>query len=252
MSIINKKTLSSISLTGIIDISIPINVKLRKMLQYRGVEITWLGHDGFRLKTQKVEAVIDPYNFRSRTKLLADLVFITHDHFDHCSIDDIRNISEPSRTIVIASENCRSALKALNVKDKFFVKTGDKGELLGVKYEVVSAYNVNKFRAPGIVFHPKEYGGVGYVIELDNVRVYHSGDTDLIDEMKQLGRIDIAFLPVSGTYVMTADEAINAVDIIKPELAIPMHYGEIVGSERDAQLFKTRAKCRVEILKPER
>ena len=222
------------------------------MLHYKGIEIIWLGHDSFRLKTQKVEAVIDPYNFRSRTKHLADIVFITHDHFDHCSINDIRNISEPGRTIVIASENCRNALKSLNVKDKFFVKPGYKGELLGVKYEAVPAYNVNKFRAPGIVFHPKEYGGVGYIIELDDVRIYHSGDTDLIDEMKQLGRIDIAFLPVSGTYVMTADEAINAVDVIKPELAIPMHYGEIVGSERDAQHFKAHARCRVEILKPER
>ncbi|MEM2004008.1 MAG: MBL fold metallo-hydrolase, partial [Nitrososphaerota archaeon] len=125
------------------------------------------------------------------------------------------------------------------------------GELMGVRYLVVPAYNVNKFRAPGVVFHPKEYGGVGYIIEVDNIRIYHPGDTDLIEEMKTLGRIDVALLPVSGTYVMTAEEAAKAVDIIKPDLAIPMHFGEIVGSEKDAQTFKSKASCRVEILKPE-
>ncbi|MEM3395282.1 MAG: MBL fold metallo-hydrolase [Nitrososphaerota archaeon] len=221
------------------------------MLVYKGIEIYWLGHDGFRLKSPKVEVIIDPFKLRTRTKRPTDLVFITHDHFDHCSVEDIRKIAEAGRTIVVASENCRSALRTLAVKEKLFVSPGMTGELMGVRYSVVPAYNVNKFRAPGVVFHPKEYGGVGYIIEVDNIRIYHPGDTDLIEEMKTLGRIDVALLPVSGTYVMTAEEAAKAVDIIKPDLAIPMHFGEIVGSEKDAQTFKSKASCRVEILKPE-
>jgi L-ascorbate metabolism protein UlaG (beta-lactamase superfamily) len=221
------------------------------MLLYKGVEIYWLGHDGFRLRTPKIEIVIDPFRLRARQKRPADVVFITHDHFDHCSVDDIRKVAEPDKTVVVASENCKDTLRQVKAREKIFVSQGKTGELMGVRYTAVPAYNVNKFRAPGVVFHPREYGGVGYVIEIDGVRFYHPGDTDFIEEMKGLGKIDVAFMPVSGTYVMTAEEAISAVDVIKPELAIPMHYGEIVGSEKDAYYFKSKASCRVEILKPE-
>lgn len=221
------------------------------MLIFKGIEIYWLGHDGFRIKSPKLELVIDPFNLKTRAKHPADIVFITHDHFDHCSVNDIRKVADPAKTIIVAAENCKNALRALNVKEKIFVTPNKTGDLLGIGYTSVPAYNVNKFRAPGVVFHPKEYGGVGYIIELENVRIYHPGDTDLIEEMKKLGKIDVAMLPVSGTYVMTADEAVRAVEVIKPELAIPMHYGEIVGSERDAETFKSKANCRVEILKPE-
>jgi L-ascorbate metabolism protein UlaG (beta-lactamase superfamily) len=130
------------------------------------------------------------------------------------------------------------------------VKPGDKLKLGDVSIDVIPAYNLNKFREPGKVFHPKEDGKVGYIMGINGVRVYHAGDTDAIPEMKGL-KPDVALLPVSGTYVMTADEAAQAVKMVEPKLAIPMHYGVIVGTEQDAQKFKQLSTVEVQILKPE-
>jgi L-ascorbate metabolism protein UlaG (beta-lactamase superfamily) len=111
--------------------------------------------------------------------------------------------------------------------------------------EAVPAYNTNKR------FHPKDNEWVGYVISINSKRIYHSGDTDFIPEMANLHKIDVALMAVSGTYVMTAEEAAKAVDTFKPKLAIPMHYGAIVGSASDAEEFKRLSKVPVEILKKE-
>ena len=109
---------------------------------------------------------------------------------------------------------------------------------------------MNKFREPGKVFHPKEDGKLGFVLAVKGVRIYHAGDTDHIPEMKNI-RADIAFLPVSGTYVMTAQEAAEAAASINPKMAITMHFGEVVGSETDAESFKKLVKCEVKVLKKE-
>ncbi|RLG02733.1 MAG: MBL fold metallo-hydrolase, partial [Thaumarchaeota archaeon] len=130
------------------------------------------------------------------------------------------------------------------------VRPGDKVEVKGAKIEAVPAYNVNKFRSPGVVYHPKEEGSVGYVIELDGVRIYHAGDTDFIPEMRNL-EVDVALIPVSGTFVMTAEEAAEAVNTFKPKVAIPMHYGAIVGDKSDAERFKKLAEVDVVILEKE-
>jgi len=220
-------------------------------MEYKGLRITWLGHDGFRINTKSKEIVIDPYKLRLRGRRTADIVFVTHEHFDHCSKEDLTKVVEPSKTIIIAARNCKSVVDELGVKDVRYVSPGDSGEVGDVRYLAVPAYNVNKFRSPGVVFHPKEYGGVGFILEIGQVRIYHPGDTDHIEEMRGLGRIDIAFVPVSGTYVMTAEEAAKAVEDIKPEIAIPMHYGAIVGSRSDAEKFSKQAKCKVVILEEE-
>ena len=131
------------------------------------------------------------------------------------------------------------------------MKPGDKIEVKGVAIEVVPAYNVNKFRSPGVPFHPKEAGMVGFVFRANGLRYYHAGDTDHIPEMAGLAP-DVAFIPVSGTYVMTADEAAEAARAINPRLAIPMHYGSgVIGKEEDAANFKAKAGVPVEILKME-
>jgi L-ascorbate metabolism protein UlaG (beta-lactamase superfamily) len=130
------------------------------------------------------------------------------------------------------------------------IKPGETKEVRGVTVQAVPAYNINKFRSPGQVFHPKEEGRVGYVIKVKGVTIYHAGDTDAIPEVKGLN-VDIALLPVSGTYVMTAEEAIELANTMKPKVAIPMHYGAIVGSEADAKRFKEGVKGRVEILQKE-
>jgi L-ascorbate metabolism protein UlaG (beta-lactamase superfamily) len=131
------------------------------------------------------------------------------------------------------------------------VKPGDRAEVQGVAIEAVSAYNTSKFRSPGKPFHPQGDGKVGFVIGLGGIRIYHAGDTDEIPEMSAVTGVDVALLPVSGTYVMTAAEAVKACNAIRPKLAIPMHYGSIVGAVADAEAFKESVTCHVEILKPE-
>lgn len=213
------------------------------MFEYKGVKISWLGHDCFKIKNNKT-IYIDPFNIKDEEK--ADLIFVTHEHYDHCSLKDIKKIST-SKTIVVAPESCKTQLSGMKTK---FIKPGDKIVVDEIEVEAVPAYNINKFRAPGEVFHPKEEEKVGYIINFSGVKIYHAGDTDLIQEMKNI-QVDIALLPVSGTYVMTAEEAAEATKIIKAEIAIPMHYGSIVGSEKDAEKFKKLAACKVEILKKE-
>ncbi|MCS7094519.1 MAG: MBL fold metallo-hydrolase [Thaumarchaeota archaeon] len=213
--------------------------------------ITWLRHDGFLLTGAGKTVVIDPFNVRMRRQVKADVVFVTHDHFDHCSLKDLEPFVDREKTSIVAARNCSRALKDLGCRSKEFVEPGSSGEVSGVRYQAVPAYNVNKFRAPGVPFHPKNYGGVGYVIEIAGVRVYHAGDTDDVPELAQLKAIDVALLPVSGTYVMTAEEAADFARKIAPKLAIPMHFGEIVGSIEDAERFRSLAGLRVEILRPE-
>ena len=217
------------------------------MFEYHGLKISWLGHDSFKIRNGKT-VIIDPFKIRP-TADKADILLISHEHFDHFSLDDIKKVVNENTTIVtiLAVKKDLSSLKVREVKA---VKPGDKLKLGEVSIEVVPAYNLNKFRELGKVFHPKEDGKAGFIIGIKGVRVYHAGDTDIIPEMKGL-KPDVALLPVSGTYVMTAEEAAQAVKMVEPKLAIPMHYGAIVGTEQDAQKFKQLTTVEVQILKPE-
>jgi L-ascorbate metabolism protein UlaG (beta-lactamase superfamily) len=216
------------------------------MFEYKGIKIAWLGHDGFRIEGDKT-IYIDPFKITSRKK--ADVVFVTHEHYDHCSPEDIGKIVTYDTTIVTIPM-AEPALKGLKVKEIKLVKSGDKVEIDGVTASVFPAYNINKFRSPGKPFHPKEDGKVSYLLNIGGVGIYHAGDTDFIPDIKNL-ETDIALLPVSGTYVMTAKEAAEATKNMRIKLAIPMHYGSIVGSERDAEEFRRLAGCEVVILKKE-
>jgi L-ascorbate metabolism protein UlaG (beta-lactamase superfamily) len=208
-----------------------------------GVEITWLKHDAFMLKGDGIVVAIDPYELRSVPEK-ADLVLITHDHFDHCDPNSVRLVAKPD-AVIVAPQNAASKL-GKNVR---VVKAGDVLTEKGVTIKVVPAYNVRPERQR---FHPKNYGGVGYLITLAGKTIYHPGDTDLIPEMDNLGQVDIALLPVSGTYVMDAQEAAEAVKRIKPTHVIPMHYGSIVGSKADAEKFAqlVAGQTTVHILEP--
>jgi L-ascorbate metabolism protein UlaG (beta-lactamase superfamily) len=217
------------------------------LFEYNGLKISWLGHDSFRIKNGKT-IIIDPFKIRAISDK-ADILLITHEHYDHLSLDDIKKVANDNTTIVTIPA-VKKELSSLKVKEVKAVKPGDKLKLGEVSIDVVPAYNLNKFREPGRVFHPKEDGKAGFIIGMKGVKVYHSGDTDAIPEMKGL-KPDVALLPVSGTYVMTAEEAAQAAKMVEPKLAIPMHYGAIVGSERDAERFKQLATCEVQILKPE-
>lgn len=214
------------------------------MLAYKDIVIYWLGHSAFKLK-DGLTVYIDPFQLRRKGER-ADLLLITHEHFDHFSLDDIRKVSDED-TVVVVPEECMGRLSGIDFKEVRYVAPGDIIRVRGVEVVAVPAYNVNKFRSPGVVFHPKEDKKVGYIITLKGVRVYHMGDTDFVPEMKGL-KVDVVLVPVSGTYVMTPEEAAEAVNEIKPEVAIPMHYASIVGSRRDAEKFAKLAGCRVEIL----
>jgi L-ascorbate metabolism protein UlaG (beta-lactamase superfamily) len=216
------------------------------MFEYKGIKIFWLGHAGFKIKNSKT-IYIDPYNIKPSEP--ADLILITHEHFDHFSTKDIKKVL--NRSIAVCPEFCKLEFLRLGVKEILTVEPGKKYSVGETEIEAFPAYNVNKFRSPGQVYHPKIDKKVGYIITLNGVKIYHAGDTDFIPEMKNLKDIDIALLPVGGTYTMTAEEAAQAANTINPKVAIPMHYGEIVGSEKDAEKFKTLAKCKVEILKKE-
>ncbi len=217
------------------------------MWTYKNVEVHWLGHDSFVLRGSKT-VVIDP--FKAQGSYKADLLLVSHEHYDHLSEDDIRRFTSDSTTIV-APRICEGPLRSFK-QEKVFVTPGSRVESKGVAVEAVPAYNLNKFRAPGKAFHPKEDGRVGFVVTLDGVRFYHAGDTDATPEMKSLD-VDVALLPVSGTYVMTAEEAAEAAKAMKVKVAIPMHIGSIVGTKADAEKFKMLVgdRCEVRILEKE-
>jgi len=194
--------------------------------------IHWLGHDTFKIIGEKV-IYTDPYNIKKEDK--ADIILITHEHFDHCSPEDVKKI-QGEHTIIVATPDCAAKLSG-NIKT---VRPGDRLRVEGIDIEAVPAYNTNKH------FHPKNQNWVGYVFTVMGQRIYIAGDTDYIPEMKDI-RADIALLPVSGTYVMTADEAVKAALDIQPKIAIPMHYNSIVGSEKDAKRFADGLKGKIEV-----
>jgi L-ascorbate metabolism protein UlaG (beta-lactamase superfamily) len=215
---------------------------------YGKVGVHWLGHDSFVLEGSRTVIIIDPFQAKGNFK--ADVLLLSHEHSDHMNPDDIRRFTTTS-TKVVAPRICESGLSEFGLEKKF-VSPNSKVELQGVVIETLPAYNLNKFRSPGQVFHPKQDQRVGYLLMLDGVRFYHAGDSDAIPEMKSVN-VDVAFLPVSGTYVMTPEEAAGAVKAMKTKVAVPMHYGKIVGGRADAERFKVLVggSTRVEILEQE-
>jgi L-ascorbate metabolism protein UlaG (beta-lactamase superfamily) len=202
----------------------------------------WLGHDSFRLDGPPV-IYFDPWKLRGKPHI-ADLVLISHEHSDHCSPADVKRLSGPD-TVVLAGG---SAAEKLDRARK--VRPGGQLSVAGVKVQMVHAYNVNKFRSPGVPFHPQDAGHVGYVVTVDGVRIYFAGDTDHIPEMRDIA-CDVALLPVSGTYVMTVEEAAEAARVLSPSIVVPMHYGAGIGTVDDGQLLAELYEGEVVVLQPE-
>ncbi len=202
--------------------------------------IDWLGHDSFFITGSK-KICIDPFDLGSFNRK-ADIVLISHEHHDHCSPKDIEKVSGPE-TEIIASPQAAKQIKG-NVT---VLHPDETLEVQGIEITGVPAYNINKFRSKGIPFHPKEDHKLGFVFQMDDIRYYFAGDTDFIPEMKKIKEIHVAFLPVSGTYVMTPDEAAKAANLLQPRLVIPMHFGKIVGTKSDAVVFSEKALVPVHI-----
>ncbi|MCD6471435.1 MBL fold metallo-hydrolase [bacterium] len=187
------------------------------MFELDGIKIFWLGHASFKIKAVNKIIYIDPYNITEDEK--ADFILVTHEHFDHFDPKSIKAISD-DKTIVIGPPTERK------------IKTGETLTFDNIKIEAVEAYNVEKS------FHPRGLG-VGYLIEIDKKTIYHAGDTDFIPEMKNLaGKIDVALLPIGGTYTMDIKDAVEAVKTIKPKYVIPMHYGTLKETMADPEEFK--------------
>lgn len=200
-----------------------------------GITIQWLGHASFKICHEDTVIYIDPWKLKESPGD-ATLVLVSHSHQDHYSPQDIAKVSGPD-TKLIASADVVAKGKAGEA-----IMPGLMIELEGVRVRGVAAYNPNK------QFHPKAKNWVGFIIEVGGKRIYYAGDTDLIGEMKALKDIDIALLPVGGTYTMNAEEAAEAARHIKPRQAIPYHWGDIVGTRSDAEQFAELAECEVKIL----
>ena len=203
--------------------------------------IHWLGHDTFRLDGSST-VYIDPWKLPAGARL-ADLILVTHDHFDHFSAADIARIGSAATTLIgpAAVTGQVSSLTTVTLAP------GEAATVGGVTVTAVPAYNLDKFRSAGEPYHPREAGYLGYVVEMDGRRIYHAGDTDAIPEMSAV-HCDVALLPVGGTYTMTAEEAAAACEELDAAAAVPMHFADIVGSRADAERFRELCRIPVTIL----
>lgn len=211
-------------------------------MDFEGLNLEFLGHAGFLINLGKI-IVIDPYNISSKTSK-ADVILISHRHYDHCSLKDIQKIVKPG-TVVVCPPDCQSKLAKIEGIDIQVVESGDVLDFRSFKIEAVSAYNIKTDD------HPKSDGWLGFLVKNHKFTVYYAGDTDFIPEMQKLsgygkhGMEFIALLPVAGGPVMSPEEAADAASVMSPDLVIPMSYGSgVYGSLKDAELFVEYCKER--------
>ena len=186
-------------------------------------------HSSIRITGEKT-IYIDPFKIDAHY-YDADFIFVTHDHYDHFSEEDIDKVRKNNTTFIVPTMlELKLLKKDIPSTNIITVEPNKAYNTREIKFETVSAYNISK------PFHPKENEWVGYVIELDGIRYYIAGDTDITEENRHV-KCDVALLPVGGTYTMNAEEAAELANIIEPQFAIPIHYGDIVGTKEDAEVF---------------
>jgi L-ascorbate metabolism protein UlaG (beta-lactamase superfamily) len=205
-------------------------------MDYQGISIEWLGHASFRI-AQKNIIYLDPFQLKGEPAK-ADIVLITHTHYDHCSLEDIKKVLKQS-TVVLGPVDAQSKVAKLGQINFRMVHPGDAFNVKGVGIRGFPAYNLSK------PFHPKQNSWLGYLIEINGVKLYHAGDTDAVPELQELKGLDVLMLPIGGTYTMNAAEAASVANALHPKLTIPMHYGSIVGSPSDMEHFRLLSKVKV-------
>lgn len=203
-----------------------------------GTKIKWLGHASFRISCENKVIYIDPWKLKDSPQD-ATVVLVSHSHYDHYSAKDIEKVSGPDTKLLAPADVIDEHGKGQAITP------GRTIEPNGIKITGAPAYN------PAKQFHPKSNGWLGFIIEVGTRRIYYAGDTDLTAEMKALKNIDVALLPVGGTYTMGPEDAAEAVKNIKPKQAIPYHWGDIVGSRKEADRFAKLAQCEVTVLSPD-
>jgi L-ascorbate metabolism protein UlaG (beta-lactamase superfamily) len=202
-----------------------------------GINFKWLGHASFRICHEDTVIYIDPWKLKDAPQD-ATIVLVSHSHYDHYSAEDIKRVSGPETKLIASADVIGQHGNGQAIMP------GQRIELEGISVTGVPSYNPNK------QFHPKSNNWVGFIIELGSKRIYYAGDTGLTDEMKALKNIDVALLPVGGTYTMDAEDAAEAVTYIKPKQAIPYHWGDIVGTRKEAEQFDKKVLCNVMIMSP--
>lgn len=198
--------------------------------------IKWFGHASFQFTDKNGNKIyyVDPFDLKGEKFEPADLIFITHAHQDHCSFDDVKKILKTD-SVLIAPPDCLSLIDVQN--EKFPVKPNKEYDVKGFKFWTFPAYNIDKN------FHPKENNWVGYFFDINGKKIYHAGDTDFIPEMEGLKKwnIDVAMLPIGGTYTMDVDDAIKAANVIGAKVTIPMHYKRLLGEKHKEAEEKLKA-----------
>ena len=198
-----------------------------------------LCHSSIKFEKEQV-IYFDPYKINEKYND-ADIIFITHSHYDHFSEEDILKVKKEETKIVVPEDLYNKSFKLkFDESNILIVKPNEEYEVNNIKFKTIPAYNVNKN------FHPKTNNWVGYIITLDNVSYYIAGDTDITEENRKV-KCDVAFVPIGGTYTMTAKEAANLVNEIKPKIAVPIHYGLIVGTKEDEEIFKNNVNNDIDV-----
>ncbi|MDE5588334.1 MAG: MBL fold metallo-hydrolase [Acetatifactor sp.] len=202
--------------------------------------ITVFTQNSIRITDRDRQIYIDPFHIREEPHD-ADYILITHDHYDHFSPEDIKKVAG-SNTILIVPEKMQSkANEAADlVKRIITVNPGVYRDIDGLEIETVPAYNILK------PFHTKNAEWVGYILRVDGKRIYIAGDTDATKEAKTV-KCDIALVPIGGTYTMDAKKAAELVNTLRPSVAIPVHYGSIVGKPGDGEVFADNVKDPIKV-----
>jgi L-ascorbate metabolism protein UlaG (beta-lactamase superfamily) len=199
------------------------------------VTITWLGHASVRIACADIVVYVDPQRLTDAPHD-ATWILVTHSHSDHYAPADIAKVKGPATRFVGPADVVQAyGSGTILLPDQVL-------EVEGLRITGVASYNLTKTN------HPKSRNWLGFIVELGGRRVYVAGDTDLIPEMQTLTDIDVAFLPAGGTYSMDAVEAAEATKYIKPILAIPYHWGQVVGTRADAERFVRLAACNAKVM----
>lgn len=201
------------------------------------VQVAWINHASFRIQAGQNVLYIDPWKIPSPAHD-ADVVFVSHNHYDHCSPPDIQKVANADTVVVCPADT------VAKIGSASAVDPGQEITVKAITVQTVAAYNIGK------AFHPRGQNWCGAVFTIGGKRIYYAGDTDLIPEMSNLKDIDLALLPIGGTYTLDARQAAKAVEAIGCAAAVPYHWGDIVGTQADADAFAQAVGDRARVLKP--